>query len=131
MDRMHTHDVVALTTLTSIFRVAVDTAYAQDAAFHQDLKQKTPAALLQELIDLEARIDARDAKSDYSRDHYVGILAFNEKFMQAYTAIAGDDAIMSHIPQGQGSKVLAEDLRRFGCPTLARLFTPARAAAKP
>jgi hypothetical protein len=128
---MHTHDVVALTTLTSIFRVAVERAYEQDDAFHQDLKQKTPATLLQDLIDLEARLDAADAKADYSRDHYVGILAFNEKFMQAYTAIAGDEAIKSHIPQGQGSRAMAEDLRRFGCPTLARLFTPARAAAKP
>jgi heme oxygenase len=125
---MHTHDVVALTTLTSIFRVAVEKNYEQDNSFHQKLSENTPAEQLQELIELEARLDPTYSDPDYSRDYYVAVLAFNEKFARAFANIAGDDELKRHIPEGQGNQAMAQDLASFGCPTLARLFAPARAA---
>lgn len=129
MDRMHTHNVVALTTIASIFRTAVTEAYEQDDFFHQKLQQTTPAQLMQDLLVLEAQLDETYKAPDYSRDYYFAVLAFNEKFMQAYTAVTGDDAIKSHLPEGQGSNAQAQDFTSLGCPTLARLFKPTRAAA--
>lgn len=128
MDRMHTHDVVALTTLTSLFRVVVEKAYEQDDAFHEKLKENMPEAQLQELVIMEAHIDSTYSEPNYTRDHYIAILAFNERFLSTFTAVAGVDAIKAHVPEGQGNKAMAEDLTSLGCPTLARLFTPARAA---
>jgi len=126
---MHEHDLVALTTLSSIFRVAVEDAYASDEQFHQTFAQTTPSDLLQELLELDARINGTgQGTPDYSRNYYISVLAFNEKFMSAYAKIIAEDDLKALLPAGQGSEVQREDFTSLGCPALARLFAPRIAA---
>jgi hypothetical protein len=122
-DDIHTHDLISLATLSSIFRNAVEQGYSEDWFVHQTISHSTSPEVLNQVFEFQYKQHNAYDKEDYSRDAYLEIIEHNERVLKLFTSVVGAETIKSYMPQAIGGTHVSKQFQALNCPELASFFT--------